>query len=374
MDRYGQTLSRVVKTIRYFSPDNPVDGVVIRVLLDKAREIRRTLGTYVPVPDESESVTQAVLNALFLGGRKYAEQLRLGFEPEEVADLKRRWDTAAEREHVNRTRFAQRAMKPEEVRRELEAADDVLGDPEAVRSFVLDAAQRFDLPIAPDPRKKDVYRVGVGPETRTILPDALKFVLPASRTPYWNVSFVSPTPEDAEYVGRNHRFVATLAQYLMEEALTKGPTARASRCGVIRTRAVERPTTLCLLRARYLFEQPDQPTKLAEEVIVAGWESDKGVPDSPLPPDSALRLLSVAKADANVPPSEKAERIALALSAWKSKESEVKRRMDERAVELLESHRRIRQALSQKIRNLTVRPQYPPDLLGIVVYLPIGMS
>ena len=73
VDRFGQTLSRVVKTIRYFSPDNPVDGVVIRVLLDKAREIHRALGTHVPVPEESESVTQTVLNALFFRGRSAAE-------------------------------------------------------------------------------------------------------------------------------------------------------------------------------------------------------------------------------------------------------------------------------------------------------------
>src|SRR5262249_39166787 len=119
VDRFGQTLSRVVKTIRYFSPDNPVDGVVIRVLLDKAREIHRVLGTHVPVPQESESVTQTVLNALFFRGRSAAEasQLELGLQIPEVNELHRRWDLDAGRERENRTRFAQRALKPEEVRR-----------------------------------------------------------------------------------------------------------------------------------------------------------------------------------------------------------------------------------------------------------------
>jgi superfamily II DNA or RNA helicase len=65
VDRYGQRAPRV-KVIRFFGRDNPVDGVVLKVLLDKAREIRRTLGTHVPVPEASESVTQAVLEALFL--------------------------------------------------------------------------------------------------------------------------------------------------------------------------------------------------------------------------------------------------------------------------------------------------------------------
>ncbi|RMH77975.1 MAG: helicase, partial [Calditrichaeota bacterium] len=44
VDRYGQN-SPKVKTIRYFSPDNPVDGVVIEVLLNKAQEIHKSLGT-----------------------------------------------------------------------------------------------------------------------------------------------------------------------------------------------------------------------------------------------------------------------------------------------------------------------------------------
>ena len=155
VDRFGQTLSKTVKTIRYFSPDNPVDGVVIRVLLNKAREIHQALGTHVPVPEESETVTQAVLKALFFRGRTLDEaipQMELGLEIPEVAALHRSWDLDVAREKENRTRFAQRALKPDEVRQELEATDAVLGDPDAVRLFVLSAAQRLGLQIAPDRR------------------------------------------------------------------------------------------------------------------------------------------------------------------------------------------------------------------------------
>ncbi|MDW8373990.1 MAG: C-terminal helicase domain-containing protein, partial [Planctomycetota bacterium] len=92
VDRYGQP-SGLVKTIRFFSPDNPIDGTVIRVLLDKAREIHRALGTYVPVPEESESVTEAVLNALFLqrGRSANGRQLTLEFN-DEVKQFHTGWD------------------------------------------------------------------------------------------------------------------------------------------------------------------------------------------------------------------------------------------------------------------------------------------
>jgi len=89
VDRYGQT-APLVKAVRYFSPDSAVDGIVLDVLLNKAREIHRTLGTYMPVPEESESVMEAVLNALFLRGRKTSEnhlQLDFGFEAPQVASL-----------------------------------------------------------------------------------------------------------------------------------------------------------------------------------------------------------------------------------------------------------------------------------------------
>jgi hypothetical protein len=190
---------------------------VLDVLLNKAREIHKALGTYVPVPDESESVTQAVLQALFLRrrtGDTEQLQLDLGLEvPEQVAAMHRRWDRDVERERTNRTRFAQRALKPADVRQELEATDAVLGDPDAVRSFLIEAAQRLGLALSRD-RRHDVFRIAISPEATAALPDAIRFALPAIKSGQWLVSFVSPTPEGAEYLGRNHRFVAALARFL----------------------------------------------------------------------------------------------------------------------------------------------------------------
>jgi len=372
VDRFGQTLSNVVKTIRYFSPDNPVDGVVIRVLLNKAREIHRSLGTHVPVPEESESVTQTVLNALFFRGRGVADasqQLELGLQVPEVNELHRRWDLDAARERENRTRFAQRALKPDEVRGELEATDAVLGDPDAVRSFVLNAAQRLGLTIVPD-RKENVFRVAVSAQSRASLPVVINSVLPAPKSGQWSISFVSPTPEGAEYLGRNHRFVSTLAQFLVEEAIIKGADARASRCGVIRTRAVPKLTKLYLLRLRFLIEQPGRTPQLAEEVQVVGHE---GLADKPawLGDTAVLALLENAHADANIGDAERTELIAKALEGWLHLDSDIQSRVQERADVLIESHRSIRQAVSMRIRGLSVKPQLPPDLLGLLVLQPL---
>jgi superfamily II DNA or RNA helicase len=384
VDRYGQTAKKV-RAIRFFGRNNPVDGAVIEVLLDKAREIHRTLGTYVPVPEESESVTQAVLNALFLRAPRTetTHQLRL-FEDPVVVDFHRRWDRDAERERINRTRFAQRALKPEEVRKELEATDAVLGNPEEVRSFVLNAAQRLGLPITPDHRDKRIYRVSLSPAATATLPEVIRLALPATENDPWRISFDSPTPEGAEYLGRNHRFVATLARFLLEEALTKGSHATASRCGVLRTRAVTELTTILLLRVRYLLEQPDKTPLLSEEVQVLGYTmTGKGEPRW-LENGEALRLVAEAKPDANLPMPEKRELVGNALQEmgnWQAVngewgeghglQREIREHIMRRVRELEESHKRIRRAVHLRVRELTIKPQLPPDLLGLLVLQPL---
>lgn len=373
VDRYGQT-AKVVKTIRYFSPDSAVDGVVLDVLLNKAREIHRTLGTHVPVPAESESVTEAVLNALFLRGDKAdKQQMRFDFggEGSPVAKFHHRWERDAEREKINRTRFAQRALKPAEVRQELEATDAVLGDPAAVREFVLSAAQRIGLSITTT-KQRDVFRVALSEGATATLPAAVSYALPAKKDGQWLISFTSPTPEGAEYLGRNHRFVAALARFLFEEALTKGSQAKASRCGVIRTRAVKRLTTILLLRVRYLVEQPGQPAPLlSEEVIIRGYADGNATNPVWLDGDEARRLLVEAQPDANVPMPEKRQLVAAALDHWPRLEPALRDQIADRAGELEKSHKRVRQAVSLRVRELAVKPQLPPDLLGILVLQPV---
>jgi superfamily II DNA or RNA helicase len=373
VDRYGQK-AKIVKAIRYFSPDSAVDGVVLDVLLNKAREIHRALGTHVPVPDESETVTEALVNALFLrGGPRTSEVVQLGLFPEE--DLKAfhgRWDLDADRERVNRTRFAQRALKPDEVRRELEATDKVLGDADAVREFVLAAAQRLGLNIARD-KRTDGFRVAVDAAATAALPPAVVFALPSNKTGHWLITFTSPSrAEGAEYLGRNHRFVASLARFLMEESMTKDAAATAARCGVVRTRAVLRLTTVLMLRVRYLLTQPDRAPLLAEEVVVMGFVhgAKRGARDW-LADDEALRLLAEARPDANIPLPEKRHLIAEALADWPVLEAKLHKPIGIRAAELERSHKRVRQAVALKVRQLTVAPQFPPDLLGILMLQPV---
>ena len=216
----------------------------------------------------------------------------------------------------------------------------------------------------------------VSPSVRSrarVCPPSLTRCSPTPKSGQWLISFVSPTPEGAEYLGRNHRFVSTLAQFLVEEAITKGADARASRCGVIRTRAVAKLTTLYLLRLRFLIEQPGRTPQLAEEVQVVGHEGSAEKPRGWATTD-VLALLEKAHADANIGDAERTELVAKALAGWLHLDSDIQSGSQERADALIESHRSIRQAVSMRIRGLSVKPQLPPDLLGLLVLQPLVSS
>jgi Arc/MetJ family transcription regulator len=372
VDRYEQQ-SPVVKAVRYYGTDNPVDGAVIGVLLDKAWEIREALGTHVPVPEEERFVVEALVHALFFGRQRPTAQLALGLEPDPVPELHRRWDLDARREKESRTRFAQRALKPEEVRTELEAADRVLGDPDAVREFVLAACQRLGVQVRQTRKHQDVWDVVTEQAALVGVPEAVRRALPSDRKGRWAVTFTSPTPEGAEYLGRNHPFVTALARYLFEQAFSGAQDGAAARCGVVRTRAVQRLTTLLLLRPRFQVLQPDRPRLLAEEVLVAGWEL---YGDRWLGPEDALGLL-LAEPAANLPLSEKRELVALALKEaerllkGEGRDNPLQALLQQREAELEEAHRRVRRSVDQPVRGLKVELHWPPDLLGLLVLQPV---
>jgi len=372
VDRYGQE-SKKVRVVRYWGQDNPVDGEVLRVLLEKADRIRNTLGTHVPVPEDDPTVVEALVQALFFR-RPAGTQLTLELEFPQVQALHQKWDLDARREQQSRTRFAQHALKPEEVARELEATDRVLGDPAAVRNFVLLACQKVGVPVRQDRRGQDVWLVSTEEQALVAVPEAVRRAIPQQRqqrrTP-WRVTFTSPTPPGAEYLGRNHPFVVALARYLFEQAFSGAAHTAATRCGAIRTREVQRLTALALLRPRYQLVQPDRPPLLAEEVLVTGWEV---FTDRWLSPEEALPLLN-AEPEGTMPVQEKREIVREALDDLKAHlepQGGLWAVVLERARELEEAHRRIRRTVGTPVRGLRVEPYWPPDVLGLLVLQPVS--
>ena len=406
VDRFGQTSPSVV-VVRLYGRDNPVDGAVLKILYQKADEIRKSLGTYVPLPESQADISGAIIQWLLAKGRSPvdSEDFFPDF-PEEppVKEIQGLWEILSKREKESRSRFAQKRIKAEEVQQELEISDAILGDPEEVRNFLLAAFQRLGISYREEkakfPPNARVYRIVDvrNSEVKDVVFSDWNKQAPAGRsaTDSWCFSFDSPTPPNAEFVGRNHRVVRGLARYLFEKALTadKKQMAEAStvtRCGVLRTREVTFLTVLLLLRVRYLMwfpsssETSERRPLLGEEVLLTGFRFPDFSSPQELTKEEALRLLTEAESSSNVPLAEKKEIAgkllpelkmpAEASSAPPSPASSsitqaLRRLIDERAAELEKSHKRIREAISERVRGLSIKPQLPPDLLGMLVLLP----
>jgi superfamily II DNA or RNA helicase len=357
VDRFGQP-SKIVKAVLFYGRDNPVDGAVLDVLLRKAREIYNTLGVRVPVPVDSETIVEAVLKKLFAQPEL---QMNL-FEVEEVKDVHRKWERAASEEKASRARFAQHAIKPDEVQRELSETDAVLADPATARRFLENAAQRVGLSLstAGDSLLLSGFRN---------LPEPVQWDAP--HVEEWRVSFNSAPPDGVEYIDRNHPFLQSLAQWLMEQALSGDAESAARRCGAIRSTAVDVRTWLLLCRLRYTISTPGAPDLLAEEVQCFGFSGSPGPKPAWLPPGKALDLLRTARPEANISAGERRETVEELLRNWDPVREAVEPLVTGRAKVLETAHRRVRASVQLARRGMSVAKHFPPDLLGALALLPI---
>jgi superfamily II DNA or RNA helicase len=362
IDRYGQTAAQV-KCCLLYGQDNPVDGAVLEVLIRKAVQIHKSLGVTVPVPMESSTVAEAVFKSLFDHATNAVQLELFEFQSESAVDkVHQHWDNAVEREKINRTRFAQRAIKPEQVQQELMDSDQILGNEEDVERFVKSACDRLSCSLIKKKQGRPLSDAEVWSLPQP--PDFLKSTLgDKSRL----LTFTTPAPENVEYVGRNHPLVEGLARYILEEALSPTQDPTAARCGLTITDAVPKRTTLLLVRLRHLLNSAKQQSLLAEECAVIGFT---GSPSSPtwLSPEEATSLLQQAKPVNDVAPAIKQMEIADLLGRLEELQPSLENFANQRTQELLQSHQRVR-AMTKEGR-IRVTPQLPMDILGIYILKP----
>lgn len=366
VDRFGQQAPEVRATLIY-GEDNPVDGFILRVILRKAETIRRELGVLVPMPDDEQRLSQAMLKAVLLQRRDNRDlqlDLDLFAAAPEVQAMDTAWRDAWERAARNRTVFAQRRLKPEEVIPEWRRQLAVLGGEDAVERFVRDACARLDAPLEPHGQG---WRLLPGP-----LPEALRERLAGEGIEgELRMDFRYPPGPGMGFVHRSHPLVGILADTLLEEALA-GNSQRAARCGVIRTRDVEVVSAVALLRLRHqLSVTRGGVTRLlmAEETTALALLGR--VDPQVLTGEEAFALLS-ATPTANVPAERQRAALEQALGQLRGRRSALESLAQERARALLEDHRRVREA-SSSTGSYAVQPCLPVDVVGVYVLLPDGL-
>ena len=374
VDRFGQQAPQV-KTCLLYGADNPIDGIVLDVLLRKVRDIKRDTGINVPFPEDSQSIIDTITQSLLLNPDRRIQTRRTGQQGMlfdfsdfgEAADAKRtvtrKIDEAAEREKASRSIFAQNAIKASEIEEDLQAVDEAIGDPGAVKDFVSGALTAlFGVQVTTE-------KCGFGIVTGN-MPAQLGGLLPDGQ--FVNVSFESPTPEGYHYLGRNHRFVEHLCQMVMANTVTRqGP--RAARAAVIRTTQVDTKTTLLLFRCRNVIEREKGGHQIvAEEMLLWGWRGTPGNQEH-LDHDQARVLLREARASSNLSPEARGSFLENELGLLGRLDEALDKLAEEQSKRLVAAHERF-SALMDKQRYQVVYPVLPMDLMGMYILLPEGSA
>ena len=295
VDRFGQSKD-VVRAVTLYGRDNQIDGVVLDVLLRKHQAIRKATGVSVPVPDDSDSVVQAVIEGLLLRGKGYTTE-QLAFDLGEVAEkqlttLNLAWESAAEKQKASRTKYAQSGIKPEEVTAEVARVREALGRPGDVETFLRDTLHALGSTLT---GTDDGFTA-----ITTVLPPGLEQGLTPGHAEPLPFHRIPPAPRRHALIARTDPDVAATAAFVLDAALDPAAlppqvsVRLARRAGVFRTSAVPTRTTLLLLRHRVHLTLPGSAgTKqvVAEDAEVVAYT---GPPTTPtwLTPEKVEDLLT----------------------------------------------------------------------------------
>lgn len=365
VDRFGQK-AREVRSTMLYGEDNPVDGAVLQVILRKAESIRKELGVLVPMPDNEGKLTQALMNAVLLrkGTLNAQSQLDLFGEPAKEIDLA--WQSAKEKAKQNRSIFAQRRLKPEDVLPEWRKSAAVLGGDAEVERFVSRAAAQLGAPLQPVKQHFKLLTEHLPPAVRERLAaEGLANTL--------RIDFHQPAAQGATFVHRTHPLVSVLADTLLEQALDDAALAAddaaVARAGVAFVQGVSLKTTMLLLRIRHqLTVTYGNRTRLLmceEAVAVAASGSE---PFAELAPGMTRKLLG-AEATRNMPAPLRDRQLQTALDALPGWQPQLEAMAKARAQALLADHRRVREAAEGR-GSYQVTASLPVDVMGLYVLLP----
>ena len=150
VDRFGQEKPEV-RVVTYYGADNPIDGVILDVLIRKHKSIKSTLGVTVAVPGSSEQIAETLFEGALFREQASPKSRQLTLDFIEDLDARKQavhaeWDNARDQEKASRSRFAQHALNPEAVAVELASVRAAIGRAEDVARFVRTVLQAANVP------------------------------------------------------------------------------------------------------------------------------------------------------------------------------------------------------------------------------------
>lgn len=376
VDRYGQPgwtdhkgqYHNTIDVKVLFGEDNPMDVVVLKIIIEKIQRIQNTSGVSIALADDNRSVMDKVLKEVLLdpekAQNKFAKQMRLDFgssaEMDALdAEITKEIEAAREKAERIRSIFAHESIMPEEVKKDLNEVDEAIGDVATLEAFVVDACKLLGASVEPVHGGYVFRKVNMDDWLAAQLGYGDKI----------HISFQSPTPQGFRYIGRNHRFVELLCHRIIANSLDKEfAGAKAARAAVFKTDAVQTQTTLLQFRVRNVIREVSKSHDIvSEEMFLWGYEHGvEGIQSLDIVRCKELLLQSAA-----YDLSRERQSILFddEIAHFKELHPAFIAVVESRSNELVHAHTRFAKYIGAK-RFEAVTPVLPPDILGVYVMVP----
>lgn len=363
VDRFGQN-SPEVKTWLLWGEDNPIDAIVLKVLIRKVRDIQKSTGVSISLGEDNRSIMDAVLNEVLLDPQKALKvsmQTTIDFGPDyHQAIITRELEAAKEKAKNLRSIFAHMAIPQDEIEVNLKSVDEAIGDIKSVETLVLNGITHLGGSVQSDEKGYKIFLQNLPAHLRETL---------GTKTDY-KVSFHSPTPEGYRYIGRNHKFTEQLCQFLLALAFEqKGDHRKVARSSVIQSDRVQVQTTVIQFRVRNVIKEVQSKVEnISEEMYLWGFEGSSSQGNT-LTYEHCKSLLFEAESIQNLSLERQQDVFQNQVKLFDEKLDQFKQVAEDRAVKLVEAHGRFKTLVGGK-RYEAVHPILPPDILGVYVFLP----
>ena len=357
VDRYGQD-APVVKSYLLWGEDNPIDQIVLKVIIRKIRDIQKATGVSISIGEDNQSIMDAVLNEILVADKKAVDQgvqMRL-FDDKITNEL----EAARQKAENLRSIFAHEAIKPETIEADLKSVDEAIGDMDSVEHFVINAVTHLQATIRRDSKGYLLFPQNLPHHLKAHFGNDIEV----------KVSFDSPTPKGYRYIGRNHQFVEQLCQFLLALAFNGHqeyePVARVSE---IQTESVSLKTTLVMFRVRNVIKEVlGNREVIAEEMYLWGYEGS-GDSARSIQFQEAKQLLLNARSLSNLPIERQKEDLERELVHFDELKGRFMDLAIERAENLIEAHGRFKELVGGR-RYEKATPVLPPDVMGVYILMP----
>ena len=374
VDRFGQIKSEV-HTCLFYGKDNPMDQTVLKILYEKANNIKKDIGVSVPFPENSKEFMDTIFQAILNEARKKQEKDNYQgslFEIDEIVRCENAvnsiFEETKKKQEALHSLLAHDSIKAQEIEQDLKRTDEAVGKPEVVYSFVHDSMQElFGNNSKMDNKEYTLNFAGLN------IPEQMQKFYRVKKTDYKTIAFKAPTPEHTIYWGRNSDAVEYLCQKVLSDSLHHGKNnVSVARAAVTSSKAVQERTVIYVLRARHVIrnQRVNVPDLVAEEILTRGY---KTMSKALLTEEEVNELMSNPQPGKDLAIELQQKQLERELSQIEDKREEFNSYALERAELLIAEHERYYKVLGDKKKSerfKVVEPVIPLDVLGIYIFLP----